>query len=92
MSVINIADLKHKDDEIKTPAVAVYVEKACPKCGFGKMEATGRAAQPDSKLPPIFEHSCNKCQHKEAYRKQYPTVEFVKVEPEVKEGEREKKN
>jgi hypothetical protein len=86
MSVIDISKLQHKNDEIKTPAFAVYVEKPCPKCGFGRMNATGRGAQPDPKKPPIFEHVCLKCQHKETYSKQYPTVEFVKVEPEEGEG------
>jgi hypothetical protein len=87
MSVINISKLQHKDDEIKTPALAVYIEKPCPKCALGRMNATGRGMQLVPNLPPVFEHVCSKCQNKEAYGKQYPTVEFVKMEREEKEGE-----
>jgi ribosomal protein L37AE/L43A len=85
MSVINIAESARKNDEIRTPAKVVYVEKSCPKCGFGRMEFTGRAAQPDSSKPPIFEHICSKCRHQVAYGKQYPRAEFEKVEAEVKD-------
>lgn len=70
------------NDEIHTPARAEMVDKICPKCKIGKMQQTGRAAQPDPKQPPIFEHLCNKCRHREAYLKQYPRVEFTKIEKE----------
>ncbi|MFA5307485.1 MAG: hypothetical protein WC365_08610 [Candidatus Babeliales bacterium] len=86
MSVIDISKLRQKDAEIKTPAIAVYVEQPCPKCLLGRMEFTGRGAQPAPNKPPIFEHVCSKCHHKEAYIKQYPTVEFVKIEKEEGEG------
>jgi hypothetical protein len=43
------------------------------------MNFTGRAKPT---MPPVFEHVCDKCQHKEAYKKQYPAVDVEKVETE----------
>jgi hypothetical protein len=77
MPVIDISKLKHKDDEIRTPARVVLVEKSCPKCGLGRMNFTGRAKPV---TPPILEHICDKCKHKEEYRQQYPQVDFERVE------------
>jgi len=86
MSVINLSKLAENkalfEDEIRTPARAEMVDKICSKCKVGRMNQTGRAAQPDPQQPPIFEHICSKCRHKEAYGKQYPRVEFIKVEAE----------
>jgi hypothetical protein len=83
VSVINLSQLKN--EEIHTPARAEMIEKVCPKCGFGRMNATGRVAQPDKDKPPIYEHACSKCRHKVAYDKQYPRVEFYKIESEKEE-------
>ena len=80
MNVLNLSKLTKKNDEIRTPARAVYVEKACPECKLGRMVQTGRAMQPAPGMPPIFEHICDKCQHTEGYGKQYPRVDFMKVD------------
>jgi hypothetical protein len=82
--MIDLSKLK-KDDEVWTPASAHMVEKICPKCVIGRMNQTGRVAQSDPRLI-IYEHRCSKCQHKEIYTKQYPRVEFTKIEPEGKEN------
>jgi hypothetical protein len=82
MSVLNLAESAKKREEIRTPAKAEYVEKVCPKCALGRMAFTGRVAQPDKKMPPIPEHICSKCNHREAYTKQYPRAEFIKIERE----------
>lgn len=79
MPVIDISKLKHKDDEVRIPAKVVIIEKPCPKCGLGRMNFTGRAKPT---MPPVFEHVCDKCQHKEAYKKQYPAVDVEKAETE----------
>lgn len=92
MSVINLSKLSHKDEEIRTPARGIMIEKVCPKCSIGRMNATGRAAQTALNVPPVFEHVCGKCQHKEVYGKQYPRVEFEKIEQETEEKEGKEKN
>ena len=80
MSLTNILNLAPKKDEIWTPATVHLVDKICPKCALGRMTATGRIAQPAPNVPPVFEHKCDKCLHKEAYGKQYPRAEFTKIE------------
>lgn len=67
-------------DEVRTPAYPEYVEKVCPKCKLGRMNFTGKTMpSPAPKTPPVLEHICGKCQHKEYYGNQYPRVEFIKI-------------
>ncbi len=86
MSVINLAELARKKEDIRTPARVDYVEKPCPKCALGRMHATGRVAQPAPNVPPVFEHVCDKCKNVDVYGRQYPRVDFIKIEGK-EEGE-----
>jgi hypothetical protein len=83
MSVIDLKKLKDKDEEIISPAIAVYIEKACPKCKLGRMNFAGKVIPGTNGARRALGHECDKCHHRAFYQSQYPRVEFKKVETET---------
>jgi hypothetical protein len=57
--------------------VPIGVMYICDICKEGEMIPTERNDW--SSDPPLFEHSCNKCEGKEKFDKKYPLIKFEKV-------------
>lgn len=55
---------------------AVRVHQMCEECEDGELKATGVTYMTS---PPRYEHRCNKCNHKETFRKIYPAIEYREV-------------
>lgn len=57
---------------------AVGVEYLCPVCKEGTMEALAGIALTTS--PPLYPHSCTKCNSAQNLPVRYPTYRFVRAD------------
>ena len=67
-------------NEIRKLVQHYRIYMPCPECGEGIMYPEISQYMVNMLLGKDFEHTCDKCGHKETYECAYPKEEFVEVE------------
>lgn len=65
----------------------VHMSYECDDCHLGKMVFTGQQIPPQAQgQAPKFVHICDKCGNGKGLETQYPRINYVDPDEEVKEG------